>query len=321
MRVIITGGTGLIGSRLAERMAGAGHEVIVLSRSPNRYAGMFEHDVHIEGWDARTAEGWGYLADGADVIVNLAGASIAGDGFPPSRWTPSRKRLILESRLGAGNAVVEAIRAAENKPGLVIQSSAIGYYGVRGDEKITEIALSGDDFLSRVCEKWEASTAEVTDMGVRQVAVRTGLVLSTEGGAFPIILMPIKLFVGGPLGSGEQYYSWIHIDDVVGALRFLLEHEDASGPFNLTAPNPKTNKEFVKTVAGVLGRPAIFPTPGFALRTALGEVATVVLDGQRVIPKKLLNMGYEFKFEELEPAVRDLLEGNSHQSAPASQAV
>lgn len=319
MRVIITGGTGLIGSNLAESLAADGHEVIVLSRSPDQYTGMFENDVRIEGWDARTADGWGHLADGADAIVNLAGASIAGEGFPPTRWTPARKRLILESRLYAGKAVVEAVRAAEEKPKVVIQSSAVGYYGVRGDEKVTEIALNGDDFLSRVCEKWEASTAEVADMGVRHATVRTGLVLSTEGGAFPIILMPIKMFVGGPLGSGEQYYSWIHIDDVIGALCFLLENEDASGPFNLTAPDPMTNREFVKTVAGVMGRPAFFPTPGFALRTALGEVATVVLDGQRVIPAKLLNMGYEFTYEELEPAVRDLLKGNSHQSVPASQ--
>lgn len=320
MRVIITGGTGLIGSRVVERLAGAGHDVIVLSRSPNRYEGMFEHDVRLEQWDAETADGWGHLADGVDVIINLAAENLGGESFIPDRWTPDKKRRILESRLDAGNAVVEAVRAAETKPKAVIQSSAVGYYGVRGDERITEIGLSGDDFLASVCEKWEASTAEVEEMGVRRVVTRTGVVLTTEGGAFPRLVLPIKLFVGGPLGSGDQYYSWIHIDDVVGAYNFLVENEDASGAFNVTAPNPTTNKEFVKTIAGVLGRPAFLPVPGFAMRTVLGDVSTVVLDGQRVIPKKLLNMGYEFKYEELEPAVRDLLKGDSQQSAPASQA-
>ena len=320
MRVIITGGTGLIGSRLAETLAADDHEVIVLSRSPERRAGMFRHDVRIEEWDAETAKGWGHLADGADAIVNLAGESIAGEGLIPDRWTADKKRRIRESRLNAGKAVVQAVRAADDKPGVVVQSSAVGYYGVRGDEKISEVGLRGDDFLARTCEQWEASTAEVEEMGVRRAVARTGIVLSTEGGAFPRIVLPIKLFVGGPLGSGDQYYSWIHIADEVGALRFLIENDEASGSFNLTAPNPVTNEEFAHVVADVMGRPAFLPVPGFAMRTALGDVATVVLDGQRVIPRKLLNLGYEFHFAELEPAVRDLLEGSTGEAAPASRA-
>lgn len=320
MRVIITGGTGLIGSTLAEDLAADGHEVIVLSRSPERRAGMFEHDVRIEGWDAETARGWGHLADGADAIVNLAGESIAGEGFVPDRWTPEKKRRIRESRLNVGRAVVQAVRAVETKPKVVIQASGIDYYGARGDEKITEIGLRGDGFLARLCGEWEAATAEVEEMGVRRAIARTGIVLSTEEGAFPRLLLPIKLFVGGPLGSGRQYYSWIHVADEVGALRFLIEHEDASGPFNLTAPNPVTNREFTKTVADVLGRPAFMPVPGFAMRLALGEVAGMVLEGQRVLPQKLLNLGYDFMYPTLEEAVRDLLQEGAERTSPTSQA-
>lgn len=320
MRVIITGGTGLIGSTLAEDLAADEHDVIVLSRSPDRYAGAFVHDVRIEAWDAETAEGWGHLADGADAIVNLAGESIGGEGFIPDRWTPDKKRRILESRLNAGKAILQAVRAAEVKPGVVVQSSAIGYYGVHGDEKVTEIDVRGNDFLARICGEWEASTAAVKEMGVRHAVARTGLVLSSEGGVFPRLVLPIKLFVGGPLGSGDQYYSWIHIDDEIGALRFLLDQDEVSGPVNLTAPNPVTNREFTRIVAMVLRRPAFLSVPGFAMRMALGEVAMTALEGQRVIPQKLLNLGYQFQFPELELAVRDLLHGGAGRSAPDSRA-
>lgn len=302
MRTIITGGTGLIGRALAANLIADGHEVIVLSRNPSGATGL-PKGVRVEGWDALTAEGWGRLADGADAIVNLAGAGLAD-----SRWTTERKRVIRDSRVNAGRAVVQAVEAAEKKPGVVVQSSGIGYYGPRGDEKITEADTVGDDFLSRVCIDWEGSTAPLDNLGVRRPVIRTGPVLSTDGGSLPRMLLPFKLFVGGPIGGGRQWFSWIHIADEVRAVRFLMEHPEATGPFNLNAPTPVTNAEFGKTIGKVMNRPAILPTPSFALRLLFGEMSSVLLDGQRALPQRLLDLGFTFRFSEAEAALRDLLQ-------------
>jgi uncharacterized protein (TIGR01777 family) len=307
MRVLITGGTGLIGRALSANLASDGHEVIVLSRSPERATDLPD-GVRAEGWDARTAEGWGHLADGAGAIVNLAGASMAGDGFFPTRWTDERRRIISESRLNASSAVVEAVAQAEEKPRVVVQSSAVGYYGFHGDEVLTEEAGPGHDWGGRLtAEEWEPSTVPVEGLGVRRVVVRTGLVLSTEGGALPRLLLPFRLFVGGPMGSGDQWYSWIHLQDQVRALRFLIETEEASGAYNLTAPNPETNGELAKLIGRAMGRPSFVPVPGFALRLAFGEVADVVLKGQRAVPQRLLDLGFEFQFPAAKAALKDLL--------------
>ncbi len=234
--------------------------------------------------------------------MNLAGAGLA-DG----RWTDERKRSILESRVKAGQAVLEAVSAAATRPKVVIQSSAVGYYGPRGDEVLNEDAAPGSDYLARVCFDWEASTAPVVRMGVRRPVIRTGIVLTTEGGAFPKILLPFKLFAGGPMGNGSQYWPWIHINDEVRAIRFLMENETASGPFNLTAPNPLTNKEFASVVGQAMGRPSLMPAPAFALKLALGEMSTVLLDGQRAVPSRLQELGFEFDFATLDAALKDLL--------------
>ena len=308
MRVIITGGTGLIGSALAANLAKDGHETIVLSRNPARHAGKFPQGVQILPWDARSASGWGHLADGADAIVNLAGENLAGTGFFPSRWTAERKRRIRDSRLNAGKAVVEAVEAASLKPRVVIQASAVGYYGPLGDEIVDESHPPANDFLGQLCQAWEASTRAVETMGVRQAAIRTaGIVLSPTSGALPLLMLPYRLFVGGPLGDGKQWYAWIHPADEVAAIRFLIEMEDASGPYNLASPEPLTNAQFGQTLGRVLGRPSWFPVPGFALRLLFGEVASVVLTGQRVIPKRLQEAGFTFQFGNLESALRDLL--------------
>ncbi len=308
MRIIVTGGTGLIGRALAADLADDNHEVIVLSRAPERATAM-PAGVRVERWDARTAEGWGDLADGADAIVNLAGESIAGKGFILSRrWTAERKRRIRDSRLNAGRAVVQAVELASDKPRVVVQSSGIGYYGPRGDEELTEEASPGQDFLARTAIEWEASTAPVEPLGVRRAIIRSGAVLSTKGGAFPFMLLPFRLFVGGPVGSGRQWLPWIHIADEVRAVRFLMEHPEATGPFNLNAPNPVTNAEFSKTLGKVMSRPAILPTPSFALRLLFGEMSTVLLDGQRALPQRLLDLGFTFRFPEAEAALRDLLQ-------------
>lgn len=306
MRVIITGGTGLIGSALAKNLATDGHEVISLSRDPAQYT--FPQGVRGVAWDSKTAVGWGHLADGADAIVNLAGAPIAGNGLFPSRWTDERKRRIRQSRIDAGTAVTEAIAAANNKPKLVIQSSGIDYYGdVHSDKLITETSSNGSGFLADVTVDWENSTAGVEALGVRRVIIRSGIVLSLESGALPITILPFKFFAGGPLGSGEQWWPWIHLDDEVRAIRFLLEDDSANGPYNLCAPNPLKNKDFAKKLGQVMNRPAFFPTPAFALKLGLGEIAAIVLDGRRAMPQKLQNEGFDFKFPTAEAALRDLL--------------
>jgi uncharacterized protein (TIGR01777 family) len=307
MRVVITGGTGLIGRALSANLASDGHEVIVLSRSPER-ATHLPDGVRAERWDARTAEGWAHLADGANAIVNLAGASLAGEGFFPTRWTDERRRVIRDSRINSSRAVVEAVAQAEQKPRVVVQSSAVGYYGFHGDEVLTEEAEPGEDWAARfTAEEWEPSTAPVEEMGVRRVVARTGVVLSTEGGALPRLLLPFRLFAGGPMGSGNQWYSWIHAQDEARALRFLIESEEASGAFNLTAPNSITNGELARLIGKLMGRPAFIPVPGFAMRLAFGEVADVVLKGQRAVPKRLLDLGFEFRFPTAEAALKDLL--------------
>ena len=306
MRTIITGGTGLIGRALAADLAGDGHEAIVLSRRPERATGL-PAGVRAERWDAQTADGWGALADGADAIVNLAGEPISGQGFIPSRWTAERKGRVRESRLNAGRAVVQAVEAATHKPRVVIQASGAGYYGAHGDEEVTEERPAGNDWFGQVAVEWEASTAAVEAMGVRRVIIRSGVVFSIEGGALPRMLLPFRLFAGGPLGSGRQWFPWIHIADEVGAIRFLIENPAANGPFNLTAPNLLTNAEFSRVAGRVLRRPAFVPVPAFALRLLFGEMSTVLLEGQRAISRRLQDSGFTFRFPEAEAALRDLL--------------
>ncbi len=307
MRVLITGGSGLIGRALSAELISRGHEVIVLSRSPERASGL-PGGVKVVRWDARTSEGWGHLADGAGAIVNLAGASIAGEGFFPSRWTNEQRRIIRESRLNSSRAVVEAIEQAERKPGVLIQASGVGYYGFHGDEILTEEDGPGDDWAARfTAEEWEPSTAPVEQMGVRRVVARIGIVLSGEEGALPRLLLPFRLFVGGPMGSGRQWYSWISLRDEARALRFLIETEEARGAFNLTAPNPVTNRKFATIIGQVMKRPSFIPVPGFAMRLAFGEVAEVVLQGQRAFPQRLIDLGFEFRHPQAEAALRDLL--------------
>lgn len=308
MRVIITGGTGQIGKALAADLINNGYEVVVLSRSPRLATGL-PKGVQVEGWDAHSAKGWGPLADGATAIVNLAGESVAGEGFLPDRWTNERKKRILDSRLKAGQAVVEAVSAAGQKPAVVIQASAVGYYGLRGSEEVTEDTPAGDDFQAQVCKQWEPSSAAVKEMGVRHVVIRTGIPLSFEEGALARLAFPFRMFAGGPLGSGKQYFPWIHPADQTGAIRFLIETADAAGPFNLTAPNPVTNAEFSRILGKVMGRPSLIPAPAFAFNLAFGEVAAIVLNGWRAVPKRLLELGYKFQFTDAEAALRDLYRG------------
>lgn len=299
MRVLIAGGTGLIGSALAQSLLADGKDVVILTRGK----GESESGARYVRWDGVTSAGWAREIEAADAVVNLAGAGIAD-----ARWSDERKREIVESRVSAGKAIVEAIRAAAKRPGVLVQASAVGYYGVHGDEPVTEQTPAGDDFLAQTCVAWEDSTRGVEALGVRRPIARTGVVLSPKGGALPQLLLPFRMVVaGGPLGSGKQYVPWIHIEDQVRALRWMIETEGASGAYNLSAPNPVTNGELATTIGKVMNRPALIPTPAFALKAALGERATLVLDGQRQVPERLLSEGFVFKWSEVEGALRDLI--------------
>lgn len=299
-RVLVTGGSGLIGRALTAELAGAGYEVVVLSRSPQEVHGL-PAGARAERWDGETTEAWGHLADGALGIVHLAGESIA-DG----PWTDARKQRIRDSRVLSSRAVLSALREAEERPRFLLQGSAVGYYGPCGDEVVKEAHPRGDDFLARVCAEWEDATVEAAELGVRRAVLRTGVVLTTEGGALPRMALPFKLFLGGPLGSGRQYVPWIHLRDEVAALRFLAEHPSASGAFNLTAPEPVTNRELSKELGRALGRPSLLRAPAFALHLVLGEMADMLLHGQRAVPAALQQLGFEFAFPRLERALADL---------------
>ena len=306
MQVIIAGGSGLIGRGLTANLAKDGHKVIILSRSPEKVTGLPPGAIAI-GWDAQTAAGWGSRLDASEVIVNLAGENLKGKGLLPHRWTKRRKEIIRQSRLEAGRAVVEAVKQATQKPRLLVQASAVGYYGPHGDEPVIEETPAGSDFLGRLCQEWEASTAEVERLGVRLVILRTGLPLTLKGGAFPSLVLPFRIFAGNTFGSGRQFYPWINFDDYIAAVRFLIDDPKSSGPYNLSAPNSVTNREFARTIGKVMHRPSFFPVPRFALEIPFGEVATVVMDGQRVVPIRISNAGFQFRFPDLEPALKDIL--------------
>ncbi len=301
MRIVITGGTGLIGSALAREMGSAGREVVVLTRDPSRMGPLAPNTRAVQ-WDGRTAGDWARLLDGDTVIVHLAGDPVA-----EGRWTEEKKRRIRASRVDSGRAVLEAVRQAKAKPRALLQGSAVGYYGDAGGAVVDESHPPGDDFLARVCVEWEASTAEVAALGVRRPVLRTGIVLSNEGGALPRMALPFRMLAGGPLGDGRQWVPWIHEADEVGAIRFLIERADADGPFNLTAPEPLTSRDFSRALGAVLHRPSIAPAPGFALRLLLGEMADALLHGQRAVPRGLLDLGYVFRYPEAPGALRDLL--------------
>jgi len=300
-RVLITGGTGLIGRALATALAASGHDVVLLSRSPDR-AEALPANVRAARWDGTTASGWQDLADGALAIVNLAGENIGG-----GRWTAAAKRRIVESRTRAGAAVAAAVAAARRKPRMLLQASAVGYYGNCGDHLLPESAGPGTGFLAATCVAWEASTFAVEAAGVRRAVARSGVVLSMAGGALPKLVLPFRLFAGGPMGDGRQWMPWIHLADEVRALQFLIEDERAAGAFNLCGPAPERNADFGRAIGDVLHRPSFMPAPAFALKAALGEMSTIVLEGQRCVPERLLALGFGFEHAELRPALADLL--------------
>jgi len=300
MRIVIAGGTGFLGAPLADALVAEQHDLVVLTRAAGAPAPPNSRRRLVQ-WTPNGDTGpWGAELDGAGVVVNLAGESIAG-----KRWSPEHKRRILESRLTATRSLVSAIRAASTPPVLFVSGSAVGYYGPRGDEVVAEQTPAGSDFLARVCVQWEAEAARAASPRTRVAVVRTGLVLERNGGALPQMLPPFWIGAGGPVGSGRQYWPWIHRRDWIDLVRWTIRTADLSGPINATAPVPVANREFARTLGRVIGRPALMPAPAFALRLMLGEMAdALLLSGQRVVPAKAERHGFTFRYARLEDALR-----------------
>jgi uncharacterized protein (TIGR01777 family) len=292
MNVVVAGGTGFLGSALVQRLRGEGHRVKVLTRQTR-----YPDDV---SWvPDGSVKSWASVLDDADVVINLAGESIAG-----GRWTESRKVRIRDSRIRATRSLVAAIQQAARRPSAFLSGSAVGYYGPRGDEPLTEQSPAGDDFLAAVCRDWETEALRAAGT-TRVVLLRTGLVLEKDGGALPQMALPFRLFAGGPAGSGRQFYSWIHRDDWIAMVAWAMTTGNVSGPMNVTAPTPLTNRDFSRTLGRVLHRPSFLPAPAFALRIVLGEMADgLLLTGQRVLPALAQSQGYMFRYPTLEPALR-----------------
>ncbi len=291
MRVVVTGGTGLVGRPLCRALAGAGHSVVGVGRKPALTP------VTTLTWD-RVAEA---LRD-AQAIVNLAGEPIAA-----GRWTTARKAAIRDSRVLATRALVDAAAGMSPRPTVLVNASAVGFYGPHGDELLDETTPPGEGFLADVCRDWEAEALRAEALGIRVVLLRLGIVLAPDGGALAKMLLPFRAALGGPLGSGRQWMSWIHRDDVLGLVLAALATEGYRGPVNATAPAPVTNREFTHTLAGVVSRPAILPVPGFALHLVMGEMADMLLTGQRVLPKVAEAQAYEWKFPVLAAALKDIV--------------
>jgi uncharacterized protein (TIGR01777 family) len=298
MRIIIAGGSGFLGRALIHDLQGAGHEVTVLTRYPGR--ARLPTGCQALAWDGRTTAGWGEAMSRAEAVINLTGESLSN--WP---WTKAQKERFRESRVQAGQALTEAIGAASPRPKVFIQFSGINHYGLQG-EPADENTPPGDDFLSQLTVVWEGASQEVEALGVRRCVLRTAVVLGRDGGLLGLMALPVRLFIGGRLGNGRQAVPWVHVQDVAGAVRFLLENEATRGVYNLIAPQSTSNSEFYRGLAKALKRPYWFPTPAFLLRLALGEMAVLIVDGRPARPDRLLKAGYAFRFPRLEEALRGL---------------
>jgi uncharacterized protein (TIGR01777 family) len=302
MKILVTGATGLVGSALVAALAGDGHTVCRLVRPQTKaedgVAGTF--DV---AWNPETGELDG-AAVGAEAVINLGGASIAA-----GRWTDSRKKLLRTSRVEATRALVTALRKMNAKPDVMVSASAIGFYGNRGDEVLTEESTPGNDFLAGISKDWEAEALRAEEFRTRVVVTRFGIILARNGGALPKMMLPFKFGVGGRVGSGKQWMSWVALEDVVEIVRFAMNNRELRGAVNVVAPEPVTNREFAKQLARAMHRPALFPAPSFALRLAMGEMAdALLLASQRVLPELLTRVGYRFLDPSLGLALKKLSE-------------
>lgn len=293
MHILITGGSGFIGRALCPQLTQAGHELSVLTRDPDRAAPGL-NGVHLI---QRLAQ-----AGRVDAVINLAGEPLA-----EGRWNAQRKQAFRDSRIGTTTALLQWIEAQPQRPRVLVSGSAIGYYGPRDDTPLDESSPAGSDFAAQLCRDWESEALKAEALGMRVCLVRTGVVLGKDGGALAKMLPPFKLGAGGPMGDGRQWMSWVHRSDLVRLIQWLLEQELARGPYNGTAPQPVSNRVFAQTLAGVLQRPAVLSTPAFALKLMFGEMSTLLLTGQRVLPARAQAQGFRFRYPELEAALRDML--------------
>lgn len=301
MRLLLTGGTGFIGRALRETLVQKGHELTLLTRQSSKEyrPSLRTRYVH---WNPDQAGSWERELDGVEGVLNFAGEPIAG-----KRWSEAQKQLIVESRISATRAIVSAIQKAKRKPSFLLNASAIGYYGPQAGDPLTEGSPAGGDFLARTCQAWEAEALRAEGIIPRVIRLRIGIVLGKEGGALAKMLTPFRLGLGGPLGSGRQWMSWIHLKDLAGIIDFILDKKEIRGPLNGTAPQPVVMKEFSGTLGRALHRPAIFPVPAWALKVLAGEMSDLFLNGQQVLPKRVLEAGYPFQFPELGKALEEIL--------------
>jgi len=301
-RIVITGATGLIGKQLVNALINRGDSLTIFSRNTEKAKSIFPSAKEIVEWDYRKPEKWKSKLEDSDAVIHLAGINLFS-----KRWNDEFKKSIIESRQLSTKNLVDALKSCKNNPNIFISASGIGYYGDCGEKVLDEESPKGNDFLSDVCDVWESESRNISGYGIRNVQIRTGLVLSTEDGALKQMLPPFKFFIGGYLGNGKQWASWLHIDDIVEIYLHAIDNSSLTGSLNATAPNPIRMKEFAQTLARVLHRPSLFPVPKFILRLVVGEASEVVLASQRIDVKKLVESGYKFKFEILEDALKDLL--------------
>jgi uncharacterized protein (TIGR01777 family) len=301
MRILITGATGFIGSHLARRLLAEGHAVAALTRNVEDARRVLPVRCECHAWDP--AKAGAAVLHGADALVHLAGAGIADQ-----RWTPARKRAIRESRIAGTRALVRALATlpAAARPASLTAASAIGFYGDRGDRQLDEAAAPGSDFLAEVCAAWEREAVAAEELGVRVAIIRIGVVLGKDGGALQTMLLPFRLGLGGRLGSGQQWMSWIHVDDLVGLFAYAIDRSEVRGVVNGVAPAPVTNAEFTAALGRALHRPAVLRVPGLGLRLALGEMSAMLLASQRVLPRAAQRFGFTFRYPEIGPALADL---------------
>lgn len=302
MQIVVTGGTGFIGRPLCAALCQAGYQITLLTRRKDEAQRSCGSSVTAVEWNGRDVGVWEHCLDGADAVINLAGAPIA-----EGRWTDDRKQLLTESRVLTTRLLVEAMSRRTSKPRTLVSASGIGYYGAGDDRVLDEGAARGQGFLADLCLAWEAEALRAAEFGVRVVLLRTGMVLEQDGGALPRMLLPFRLFAGGPIMPGTQWVSWIHRRDHIGLIQWALTTPSISGPVNAVAPEPVTMNQFCDAIGRVLHRPSWLPVPGFALHLALGELGTLMTTGQRVNPAKALSRGYVFHYPKLEPALQAIL--------------
>jgi uncharacterized protein (TIGR01777 family) len=296
MNILIAGGSGFLGTVLTKSLEQDGHQVFILTRRNPKATNQIQ-------WDGKTTTGWGHRVNEMDAVVNLTGYGL--EHWP---WTKRQKQKFIDSRVLPGLALASAIKDSSRRPSVFLQTSGINRYGLRNDTIADESTPPANDFLAQITVGWEEATKSVEELGVRRVITRNAVVLARPGGLFPLMALPVQIFFGGRFGDGIQATPWIHIADQIAAMRFLLENEKASGPFNLIAPTPTSNDDFMRTIANVLKRPYWFHLPSFLLRIPLGEMSVLLTEGSYSQPKRLLELGYKFKFPKLEEAVKDIFE-------------